>query len=411
MSFQQVDQRRVTPFTSQSYISNADSLLLLQDCYTVEPVHGSGRRIAIIPRAEFAFDEFCSRTPHRSIALDGFVKGGATQDLRTLHFNFDHHGGCVRDFTLCTAQQVALMLSQGLMNMLHENDVANFWVFMNDPDPDSTLASYQFIHPHLRDSVVFRRLLHGFVAPLDVSAGTAGPDIHSDLMRQGAWIFEPYFRELSRVYSMNGKQIADLTLEIYDRIGKHLMGNGHMGDIDGRISELARGDGWMMIQEHGAHSRLKTFQSNPSLQGIVVFKGETAGEYRYSAVRHNRLSYFPVELLSDSLNRVEFFVERANLEALGELVRENATHPGSLWTILAAQSPPAGWTKPWGGGDAVIGCLRTKGSALPAAMMKAFVDAFMRDLAHKAYNLGCFTLTSPLVGDLIHESGGAYSPV
>lgn len=402
MSVPQVEPRRVTPSTPQSYISNADSLLLLPDCYSVEPVHGSGRRIAIIPRAEFAFDEFCLRTPHRSIALDGFVKGGATQDLRTLHFNFDHHGGCVRDFTLCTAQQVELARSQGLMDLLHENDVANFWVFTNDPDPDSTISSYQFIHPHLCDSPVFRRLLHGFVAPLDVSAGTRGPELHSDLMREGAWIFEPYFRELSRVYSMNGKQIADLTFEIYERIGKHLMGKGQMGAIEGGISELARGDSWMMIQEHGAHSRLKTFQTNPSLQGLVVFKGQTADEYRYSAVRHNRLSFFPVELLSDSLNRAEFFVERVNLEALGDLVRESASHPGILWTTLAADSLPADWIKPWGGGDAVIGCLRTKGSALPPAMMKAFVDAFMRDLAHKAYHLGCFSLTSPLVGNLSH---------
>jgi hypothetical protein len=283
------------------------------------------------------------------------------------------------------------------MSLLHKSDIADFRVFSNDPDPDSTAASFQLLYPELCHGPVFNRLLNGFIAPLDVSAGTRGPGIHSDLMREGAWIFEPYFRELSRVYSMNAKQIADLTLEMYERIKQHLMGKGGKGLIEGGISELGRGDCWMMIQEHGPHSRLKTFQGNPSLHGLVVFKGQTGQEFRYSAVRHNRLSYFPLELLTDSLNRAEFLVEQNNLEPLGDLIRETVKDQAALWKTLASHDLPEAWTKPWGGGDAVIGCLRTKGSALPPAMMKAFMDAFMRDLAHRAYELGCNSLVAPLV--------------
>lgn len=378
-------------------LATTPSLHSLPEAYVVEPAPCSGRRLVVIPRAEYTFDEFRLRTPARSVAIDGFVVGGATQDLRTLHFNFDHHGGCIRDFTLCTAEQIALARSQGLMDRLHENDIADFRVFSNDPDPDSTAASFQLLYPDVCRGAVFNRLLGGFIAPLDVSAGTRGPDIHSDLMREGAWIFEPYFRELSRVYRMNGAQIADLTLEMYERIKLHLMGKGNKGLIQGGISELGRGDGWMMIQEHGPHSRLKTFQSNPSLHGIVVFKGQTEQEFRYSAVRHNRLSCFPLELLTDSLNRAEFFVEQSNLESLGDLIRDTVKSQAALWTALASRDLPEAWTKPWGGGDAVIGCLRTKGSALPPAMMKAFMDAFMRDLAHRAYELGCNSLVAPLV--------------
>jgi hypothetical protein len=351
----------------------------------------------MIPRAEFSFSEFCARTPSRSVALDGFVKGGAAQNLQTRHFNYDHHAGCRRDITICTAQQIATAQSQGLMKLLCENDMTDFYVCKNDNDCDATGASFQLMHPELCDSLLFRRLLNGFIAPLDISAGTDGPDIHHDLMREGTWIFEPYFRELSNIYTMNGQQLVNLTLEMYGRIKDYLLSKGHLGTIECQMTELGRGDGWMMIQEHGALSRLKALQSNPTVKALVVYKAQTENSYRYSTVKRNQLTLFPLELFTEALNRAELFVERNNLESLADEITETTNRQSPVWRALASIDLPNDWTKPWGGGDAVIGCLRTKGSSLTPDIMRAFTDAFMRDLATKAYEVGCYSLTEPLI--------------
>ena len=157
-------------------------LLELPETYSVQLVPNSGRHLVIIPRAEFSFAEFCERTPHRSIGLDGLIKDPPARNLTSRHFNFNHHGGVDRAFTLCTADQVNRSVGDGLMRLLLVNDSPEYRVFLNDPDPDSAFASFQLLYPHLCDNVPFRRMLGGFVAPLDVSAGTRGPALDSELM-------------------------------------------------------------------------------------------------------------------------------------------------------------------------------------------------------------------------------------
>ena len=373
------------------------NLLTHPDCYCFEPVPGSGRRLAIIPRAEFSFDQFVARTPQRSVAFDGIVTGGTRLDLSSRHFVIDHHDHCQRDITLASAQQMRLLRQQGLMNLLTVNDRYDFIAWKNDVDCDATSTSFQLIYSELCDGPLFNRLLDGYIGPLDVSAGGRGPKLSTDLMRQGTWIFEPYFRDLHRIYSMNGKQLADLTLEMYDRLRKYLLGQGSMGEIDTRTTELRRGSGWLMLQEHGAHSRLAAFQNNPHLQGLVVFKGQDKGEYRYSAVRQNQLSFFPVTLLADVFNRAELFAEQHSVDAFQSLLKDSSHDRAGLWETLSSLAFPEGWIKPWGGGDGVIGCLRTKASCIALEPMGTFVEYFMIDLAHQAYQANCFTLRAPLV--------------
>jgi hypothetical protein len=198
---------------------------------------------------------------------------------------------------------------------------------------------------------------------------------------------------------MDGKAISDLLGEMYGRMKDYLLGKGKKGEIAGSIQELARGAKWMMIKEHGAHSRLRTFQENLPLQGLIVFKGGVDDTYRYSAVRRNQLSIFPIELLSTCLNQAERLIEQGGLKAFNDLLSKKNGQATALWQELAAVKPPQEWVKPWGGGDAVIGCLRQKGSLIPPASMDPFMSKFMEDLAERAYQLNCHSLKDPLVPD------------
>lgn len=67
-----------------------------------------------------------------TIYLDGAVQGPIIDNDRR-SYSFDHHGGCVRAFTLATCQQVAIALELGL-------DPEGLDVVINDIDADTVLA-------------------------------------------------------------------------------------------------------------------------------------------------------------------------------------------------------------------------------------------------------------------------------
>ena len=85
---------------------------------------------------------------HRSfpgtIYLDGVARCEPFMDHERQIYNFDHHEGCLRSFTLSTCEQVLVMILKGLDLRGRE------WrVFANEPDLDTILAIW-LIFNHLR---------------------------------------------------------------------------------------------------------------------------------------------------------------------------------------------------------------------------------------------------------------------
>ena len=76
-----------------------------------------------------------------TIYLDGVAQTGPLLDHNRQVYNFDHHEGCVRLFTLSTSEQVLLMLKKGLD--LRSRD----WnIYANDPDLDAVLAIWLLLN-------------------------------------------------------------------------------------------------------------------------------------------------------------------------------------------------------------------------------------------------------------------------
>ena len=70
-----------------------------------------------------------------TIYLDGVAQVAPFMDIEKQIYNFDHHEGCLRPFTLSTCEQVLVMILKGLD--LRGRD----WkVFANEPDLDTVLA-------------------------------------------------------------------------------------------------------------------------------------------------------------------------------------------------------------------------------------------------------------------------------
>jgi len=79
-----------------------------------------------------------------TIYLDGVARCEPFMDHERQIYNFDHHEGCLRPFTLSTCEQVLVMIFKGLDLRGRE------WrVFANEPDLDTILAIW-LIFNHLR---------------------------------------------------------------------------------------------------------------------------------------------------------------------------------------------------------------------------------------------------------------------
>jgi hypothetical protein len=81
-----------------------------------------------------------------TIYLDGVAQNGPFLDNTRQIYNFDHHEGCVRAFTLSTCEQVLVMLKKGFDLRARE------WrIIANDPDLDTVLSIWMLLN-HIRIS-------------------------------------------------------------------------------------------------------------------------------------------------------------------------------------------------------------------------------------------------------------------
>ena len=100
------------------------------------------------------------KSPQGTIFLDGAAQSEPFLDHERQVYNFDHHEGCVRTFTLATCEQVLVMIMKGLD--LRDRE----WnIFANEPDLD-TILSIWLIFNHQRISRKERlplRFLFGLV--------------------------------------------------------------------------------------------------------------------------------------------------------------------------------------------------------------------------------------------------------
>jgi hypothetical protein len=84
------------------------------------------------------------KSPPGTIYLDGVAQSEPLMDLEKQIYNFDHHEGCIRPFTLSTCEQVLVMILKGMD--LRGKD----WrVLANEPDLDTILAIW-LIFNHVR---------------------------------------------------------------------------------------------------------------------------------------------------------------------------------------------------------------------------------------------------------------------
>lgn len=264
----------------------------------------------VLPRQSMTWEEFCARTPPCSIALDGMVRGGPRWDEESLHVNFDHHEGVVREATMSTAMQVYFAIKGKLMDRF--NGHAN--VYVNDPDQDTALARWllqrykQFTGVQSHPAV--SRLL-ALNDRWDITGGAFPMSLDAQVVRQHNWAFSPYtdLRKSGELAGA-GEAIIRNTLDaISQNLDRLWIGQAEERALDTRFEILYTSPdfGFRIVNEIGGNeARYHLFSQGMLDHGYVSLVARRAdGRYVYTIGRPFPYVDFPVPELYASLNHAE----------------------------------------------------------------------------------------------------------
>jgi hypothetical protein len=266
-------------------------------------------QIIVMPRISMTWQEFESTTPSKSIALDGIVKGGPKFDAQSLHVNFDHHDGVVREATMSTAMQVLFAIKGGLMQswMSSANSVN---IYINDTDQDTSLAVWLLLNYKLFEGVQgiphINRLL-AITDRLDITGGAYPMNLDDELIRQHAWVFQPYTDlRKSGMLSMSDSSGLLSNLEAtLSRINKYMMNQGGQVSLDTRHVILFECPEFSIVDEIGGNdARYYLFSKGMNAYISIVSRKEN-GNLVCTVGKRSQYIPFPVSQLFDDFNDSE----------------------------------------------------------------------------------------------------------
>jgi len=304
----------------------------------------NGVELVVYPRAVLTWAQFVARAPSRSIALDGMVAGGPRWDEVTMHANFDHHDGVVREATMSTAMQVLFAIKGGLMERLGGR--AQVWV--NDPDQDTSLASWLLVHHAQFDGVqshpVVSRLL-ALTDRLDVTGGAYPMRLDDDLLAMHAWVFEPYaeLRASGALATADTSVVRNCLDAVHARLDAVRMGQAGRRVLRTDVVVLHDSPrGYQILDERGGNEARYALFARGLRAYVALVARRPDGRFVYTIGRRSRYVDFPVAALYEALNRAE-----VGLDAIDR----------------------------WGGSDIIGGSPRRAGSGLTWERVRDVIDS------------------------------------
>jgi membrane protease YdiL (CAAX protease family) len=297
------------------------------------------------------------KSPPGTIYLDGVAACEPFMNLEKQIYNFDHHEGCLRPFTLSTCEQVLIMILKGMD--LRGRD----WnVFANEPDLDTVLAIWLLFN-HFRvsrkTSRGLRRLyalvrLEGIIDAhgLEMTRISAFP---ADLLKRTKKLID-YLRaeelDLKKSAIWRETDYLEYTALILRKIDRIIYKSGDFDDFK-ELKELARAE----IGDHRiavvVEAELGIYELEPYLNRIY---GESLG---LAVLKKGEGSY--------TLRRMDPFMP---------------VGLNSVYQKLNSMDPDASCSKnssQWGGSDDIGGSPRGVPTKLtPNEIAQACRDAFQK---------------------------------
>ena len=272
--------------------------------------------VHILPREQCSWDEFLKKTPERSIALDGYVVSGPNWDEKSLHVNFDHHSGVVREATMSTAMQVYFAIKSGLMDRFNGN--AN--VYINDVDQDTTMAIWLLKNYKLfsgTNSIPNINRLLTLNDRLDITGGAFPMSLDDQVYHQHMWVFQPYtdLRKSGLLATANETVMNSCLESILNRITKFMLGQAEEYKPTVTFDILFKSNQFKVVDETvgGIEARHFLFSNGTIDAGYVsIVSKKSNGNFVYTLGKRSRYVDFPLNKLYKALNDVEGFDRNQN---------------------------------------------------------------------------------------------------
>jgi len=264
--------------------------------------------LIIEPGVVKTWDQFREENGGYSIAIDGYVKGTPKFDKKGPWQNFNHHEEVDRLATRSTASQVHMAIKQGLFDTFRKNSELYAIIKQNDCDEDVILTDWFFKNPEriigIKSEPLINRLLQA-CDKLDATAGAYPFDPDSDLMKEIAWIFEPYTcaRISGHLSILNGSEMRTIVDASCKRISDYTMGKGEKICLDTKYETIHSGKNWEMIKEIGPYARTKLFCRG--IKAYVLVRERNDGKSNFVYGKMSEYVDFPIEKIYEMTNNME----------------------------------------------------------------------------------------------------------
>lgn len=265
------------------------------------------------PRKSLSWDEFLESKPNMFIALDGYVNDAPNYSEKTLHINFDHHHGVVREATMATAEQVYMAIKGGLFESFKKDGHPFANVYINDCDQDTCLAVFILDNYKLFEGTAsipnFNRLLN-VDSKFDITGGAFPVNLRDEILERHAWVFEPYsnLRKSGALANANEEVMKNCLEAVMARIHKFILGESERLELDSRCTILKTSECinnfWLVDEPGGTSARYHLF-SNGMNAFIAVVAKRPDGRYVYSIGRKSRYIPLPIQEIFVILNERE----------------------------------------------------------------------------------------------------------
>lgn len=299
--------------------------------------------------------DFVSGSPPYSIALDGYVHGKPQFDPKGPRANFNHHEEVDRLSTRSTCGQVLLAIRMGLFDRFRDEEGPLVHAFVNDCDEDVCTSWALLSRPDLCQYTT-NPLLNRLVGIEDLLDTTSGMyPVHKDapILREAAWVFEPYrqFRLSGGLDKRDARAFESVITDVVGRIHLYLTGRGKSLPLDTRYDRIGGGTGWTAVREVGPQARVGMFSDG--IRAFVSVRERGNGRYTYT------------------IGRASLFTAPDLLELCKELqALEHLTMPSSAYS-----------GDRWGGGATIMGSPRVHGSVIKPEEVFEVVESLCKGSA------------------------------
>ena len=248
-----------------------------------------------------------------------------------------------------------MAIRQGFFKTFRDHEGPQATVYVNDCDEDVCLSWY-LLKNHAVAGQAMNPLLNRLVMMEDCLDATAGAyPFPQDLpvLRELAWVFEPYrqFRLSGLLDRKDDQAYRSIIEDVEGRIGRHVTGQGQSIPMDTRYERIGGGTGWTMVKEIGAQARTGMFADG--IQAYVSVREIGHARWAYTVGRMSSFIPFDCQRIFDKCNEAEF--------------KHTALKEG-----LLNLGPPA--PDRWGGSEMVGGSPRVEGSKIPPSILENIVE-------------------------------------